>query len=81
MNSLMNKFNKIVEKILLLEEDEVTDDVSRKENEEWDSMTHLVLVSEIEEAFNITLSDDNVIEIHTIKDIKEILKKHSVALE
>nr|MDO8099534.1 acyl carrier protein [Candidatus Njordarchaeota archaeon] len=68
----------IVSKILLLEKNEIKDSISRKDVEEWDSMTHLILVSELEQAFDIVFSDDDVAEMRTIGDIKKALRKYGV---
>ena len=71
-------FEDIILKILLLEKEQMHDNVSRDDLEEWDSMTHLALVSELEQVFDIILSDDEVTEIQTIGDIKKTLAKFDV---
>lgn len=68
----------IIAKILLLEMDQVTDDLKRSDIEEWDSMTHLVLISEIEQQFDFTIDDDDVANIVTIGDFKSILEKNDI---
>jgi len=73
------KLKDILAKVLLIDENKISDDMSRKNVEEWDSMAHLMLVSEIESAFEVTLSDDDIIEIDTVGDIKKILKKIGVS--
>jgi acyl carrier protein len=74
-------FEDIISKILLLENEQIQDDVSRDDLELWDSMTHLALVSELEQAFNIILSDDDVTEIKTIGDIKTTLNKFEIEVK
>jgi acyl carrier protein len=74
-------FEDIISKILLLENDQIIDSVSRDVLEEWDSMTHLALVSELEQVFDIILSDDDVTEIKTIGDIKKTLNKYKIKVE
>ena len=70
--------NEIIAKILLLNESEIKDDLTRNDIEEWDSMTHLVLISEIEQNFDYTFEDDDIASIKTIGDIKSILKKNGI---
>ena len=70
--------NEIIAKILLLEESSITDDLNRSDIEEWDSMTHLVLISEIEQSLNCTFEDDDIATIKTIGDIKAILDKNGI---
>jgi hypothetical protein len=36
---------------------------------------YLMLVSEIESAFEVTMNDDDIMEIQTVADIKKTLKK------
>jgi acyl carrier protein len=72
------KLKDILAKVLLVDKNEISDDLSRKDVEEWDSMSHLMLVSEIESVFDVTLSDDDIIGIHKVSDIKRILKKNGV---
>lgn len=70
--------NDIINKILLVEKEKITDELTRKDIEDWDSMTHLILISELEQNFNIALSDDDIVTIDSIADIKTILTKHGV---
>jgi acyl carrier protein len=73
-------FEEIICKILLLEKNQIKDNLSREDIEEWDSMTHLVLISDLEQAFDIIFSDDDVVEIKTIGDIKTKLDKYGVKI-
>jgi acyl carrier protein len=63
----------ILSKVLLLDKEKITDDLRRKDFEPWDSMAHLVIVSEIENEFEIFFEDEEVIELWTVGDIKKIL--------
>ncbi len=78
MTKAQDIYEDIICKILLLERDMINNDISQKNLEIWDSMTHLALVSELEQAFDFFLSDDDIIEIKTIGDIKKILGKHGI---
>jgi len=78
----MNKdrLKEIFAKVFLLDEDEVNDKLSRKDVEEWDSMGHLMLISEIESAFGVFISDEDITKIKTLADIKKVLRKLGVAV-
>jgi len=65
----------IISKVLLLDTNELTDDLKRGDYEPWDSMAHLVLVSEIENKFDIIFEDDEVVDIWTVADIRSLLSK------
>jgi len=74
------KLEEIVAKVLLVDKANINDKMSRKDMEEWDSMAHLMLVSEIESAFGIVMSDDDIMEIETFSDLKKTLRKLGVAI-
>jgi len=44
----------------------------------WDSVSHMLLVSEIENAFDIMLDTDDVIDFSSFEKGKEILKKYEI---
>ncbi len=73
-------FTEIVSKILLVDESKVADDLKRNELETWDSMNHLILISELEQNYNITFADDDIASIASIKDLKMVLKKYNVTI-
>jgi len=81
MGSLIEeKLKEIVAKVLLVDKANINDQTSRKDLEEWDSMAHLMLVSDIESAFEVMMSDDDITGIKTVGDIKKILRKLGVAI-
>jgi len=71
---------KIVSKVLLLDESNIGDDLSRNDLEAWDSLAHLMLISEVESSFQVTLSDDDIVAINTVGDLKRILRKLGVSV-
>jgi len=74
------KLKDILAKVLLIDETKISDGMSRKNVKEWDSMAHLMLVSEIESAFEVTMDDDDIMEIQTVGDIKKTLKKLGISI-
>ncbi|MHA1959308.1 MAG: acyl carrier protein [Candidatus Thorarchaeota archaeon] len=73
MTDVDKQIDEIVSLILLLDKEEISDELRRKDYEPWDSMAHLLLVSEVESRFNIFLDDDEVVDIWTVGDLKKIL--------
>ncbi len=47
----------------------------------WDSVAHMALISGIENAFDIMLSTDEVINMSDFSKAKEIVASHGVALD
>jgi len=81
MSSRMEeRLKDILAKVLLVDKANINDRTSRKNMEEWDSMAHLMLVSEIESVFEVMMSDDDITEIETVGDIKKVLRKLGVAI-
>lgn len=74
------KLKEIVAKVLLIDKAKINDEMSREDMEEWDSMAHLMLVSEVESAFEVMMSDDDIVEIQTFGDIKKVLRKLGVPI-
>ena len=79
-DSTDNKLKDILAKILLIDAATISDSMSRKTVKEWDSMAHLMLVSEIESAFEVTLDDDDIMEIQTVADLKKTLQKLGITV-
>ncbi len=46
--------------------------------EEWDSVAHMQLVSELESTFDIMLDTEDVIGMSSYEKAREILRKHGV---
>lgn len=47
---------------------------------EWDSVGHMSLVAELEEAFDIEMETDDIIDFSSFQKGKEVLKKYSVEI-
>ena len=46
----------------------------------WDSIGHLMLISEIEQTFNIVFEMDDIIDFSSFEVGKQLLKKYNVEL-
>ena len=57
---------------------EITPSMSSSDIDDWDSMTHLNLVMQVQEEFNITMEFNDVISIESIGDLMEYLQKKGV---
>ena len=80
MNSLEN-LNKILKRVFSIKNiEEVEDNFGPDQIEEWDSLNHIDLVTELEEEFEIELAVEDVSRMYTIGDIKKILRKYKVKL-
>ena len=48
--------------------------------EQWDSIGHMTLISELEDKFSISIDTDDIIDFSSYTKGKEILKKYKVSL-
>ncbi|MDR1808333.1 MAG: acyl carrier protein [Propionibacteriaceae bacterium] len=64
-----------------IEPEEVTDDLEYGSRIEWDSVAHLQLINEFEEAFGISIETDDVIAIMSVAKGRVILAKYGVTFD
>ena len=48
----------------------------QNEYENWDSFSHLHLITMIEENFKITITDDDAINLHSAKDLLDFVERN-----
>jgi acyl carrier protein len=70
----------IIAAALSIPAEQVTDDLSYQRIPEWDSVSHIYLITELEATFNITIDTDEVLEMSSVEKVKEILRKHNVEI-
>lgn len=59
-----------------IDQDHIHDDLTYQQIPEWDSIAHMILISEIEQVFDVSLDTDEVIGLSSMAKAKEILEKH-----
>lgn len=59
--------------------EQVHDDIKYQEIEKWDSLNHLKFTARLEEVYGIELDMDDIINMSSVKKIKEILHNYGVA--
>jgi len=69
----MDQLREVVAKSFGIPVDSVTDSLSRDNLEGWTSLNHLLLVTDVEEQMGIRLTSDEVLRIHSYKDLREIV--------
>ena len=61
--------------------DQVTEDLEYQGIPEWDSVGHMGLVACIEDAFDIMMDTDDIIDLSSFQKGKEILLKYDIDVE
>ncbi len=69
----MSKLIKVFTHVLGVEESKVKDDMSPKNTESWDSLNSIILLTEIEKAFNVKFNIDEAMAIKNFKEVKELV--------
>jgi len=59
-----------------INEEEVVNDLKYQSIPQWDSISHMVLISEIEDVFDIDIDTEDVIALSSYAKAKEILQKN-----
>jgi len=74
----MELLNKILCEVFRLKEEELKDELTMEDIGKWDSLTHMDLVTSIEEGLEIQLSMDDIVTMRDIKTIKSIVQEKLV---
>ena len=76
MNNIEKYDNAFIESFSI--EKKVLKDLEYNKIEQWDSIGHMSLISDLEDKFKITFETDDVVDFSSYKKGKEILKKYSI---
>jgi len=64
---------KIIADVFEIQTSEIDDSFSMDTYSRWDSLMHLVIISELEAAFDIVLDPDEIGTINSIKKLSEVI--------
>ena len=76
--SNIEKYKKIFSESLSIDSKDLKDDLKYNDIPEWDSIGHMTLMSGLEDAFDITIETDDIVDFSSYKKGLEILKKYKV---
>lgn len=79
MNSL-EKYNAVFKNAFGVNEGDFGKELTYQSIPAWDSVGHMQLIAALEEAFDIMLEMDDIIDLSSFEKGKEILKKYNVEL-
>lgn len=75
----LEKYNEAFISSLEVEKEELHK-LKFQEIESWDSVGHMNLIAALEEAFDIMMDTDDIIDLSSYEKGKEILKKYDIEL-
>ena len=58
-----------------LKDEEFGFDKTAEDFEEWDSLSHMTLISELEKEFSTSMEIDEISEMDSVRNVVEVLKK------
>lgn len=73
---IINKVQDVCKDVFEDEAIVITENTSAKDIEAWDSLTHLTLINELEETFNIAFTLDEVNKSKNLGEIVNAVMKH-----
>jgi len=74
----MEQLFNLMHRILRISKDQFRDDFGPKQIQTWDSLTHLGLISELEDTYDIEFDVNHISQMRTIGEIKKILKTYGI---
>ena len=78
----MNNEQQLIEafsEALALETKNVNDSLEYQGVPEWDSISHMLLISKIEETFDVSLDTEDVIDMSSFPKAKQILVRYNIS--
>ena len=80
MRATQDDLRQLMADVFGINPDEIDDDASIDTIEAWDSHRHLSLVLALEERFEVSLTEQETVEILNVELIREVLREHGVDL-
>ena len=74
----LERYNKIFMDVLGTDETALNENFTFKDVPQWDSVAHLSLISELEEAFDVMLEADDILHYGSYENGKKILEKYGI---
>lgn len=72
------KLGMLMANLLDIKREDVTDALTLKETDGWDSLKHMEFIVSIEQAFDVELAFDEIVAMHTVKDVERVLEGKGV---
>ena len=76
----LEKYNKIFTEVLGVSEGVLNESFTFKDVPQWDSVAHLSLISELEDAFDVMFESEDILHYGSYENGKKILAKYGVEI-
>lgn len=64
---------RIFAEVFSISEQMVNDSLDLRDISSWDSMSHMILITRVEEAFSVEFTGDEIADFRTVQDVREAL--------
>ena len=75
----LEKLTTVFVNVLEITPEEVCNELSYSEHPKWDSMSHMMLIAELEGEFAIMFDTDDIIDMSSFLKAQQILAKYGVS--
>jgi len=72
------KVEGVLAEVLQLPPSQITDDLTMKDVEAWDSLKHMELIVALETALEVQLTFEEIVAMQSVREIKRVLAERSV---
>lgn len=79
-NENLKKYQEVFMRVFEVDEQKFGEEFVFGEVEEWNSLAHMTLISELEDVFGIMLESDDIINYHSYENGINILRKYGIEL-
>ena len=78
MQQVDTKVENLLSEVLQMPATAITDNLTMKDVEAWDSLKHMELIVALEQSFEIQLSFDEIVAMQSVSEIKRVLRERGV---
>ncbi|MDC3240692.1 acyl carrier protein [Gammaproteobacteria bacterium] len=75
------KLYHLISHVLGIDVTEINEETSPENTQSWDSFNALVMVTELEECFNVTFTMDEIESVRNVRDIIEVLSSYAISFD
>lgn len=72
------KLDEVFAEALDIDKSLVVDTLAYQSIEQWDSISHMILIAQLEEVFDVAIDTDDVIDMSSVSKAVEILSKYNI---
>ena len=77
----LEKYNGIFEDVLGVRREDLNDGFTFADVPQWDSVAHLTLISELEDAFDVMFDSEDILHYGSYENGKAILRRYGVDMD